>query len=54
MFAALRALLPGREGILFIRLDNVASRNAHARMGMREVTTFEHADVSYAARAYIG
>jgi hypothetical protein len=32
MFVALRALLPGREGILFIRLDNVASRNAHARM----------------------
>jgi RimJ/RimL family protein N-acetyltransferase len=54
MFAALRAQLFGREGILFIRLDNVASRNAHARMGMREVATFEHADVSYAALAYIG
>ena len=35
MYAAPRALRPGREGILFIRLDNVASRrpcaDGHAR-----------------------
>jgi predicted GNAT superfamily acetyltransferase len=42
MFAALRAALPGREGILFIRADNTASLRAHARMGMREVADFRH------------
>src|SRR3712207_5386728 len=40
MFAALRARLPGREGVLFIRRDNAASLRAHARMGMREVAEF--------------
>lgn len=54
MFATLRASLPGREGVLFIRTDNVASLRAHARMGMRQVATFEHDAVSYAAFAYIG
>ena len=37
MFAALRARLPRREGVLFIRRDNAASLRAHERMGMREV-----------------
>lgn len=36
MFAFLRARLPGREGILFIRRDNMASLRAHTRMGMHE------------------
>lgn len=54
MFAALRGLLPGREGILFIRTDNTASLRAHTRMGMRQVVTFEHAGVDYGAFAYIG
>jgi L-amino acid N-acyltransferase YncA len=42
MAAALRALLPGREGVLFIRSDNAASLRAHAKMGMRQVAAFEH------------
>src|SRR6185436_20024323 len=42
MFMALRAALPGREGILFIRTDNDASLRAHARMGMRKVATFAY------------
>jgi hypothetical protein len=36
MFAELRELLPGREGILFIRTDNVVSLRAHQKMGMRQ------------------
>jgi L-amino acid N-acyltransferase YncA len=54
MFAALRARLPGREGILFIRRDNTASLRAHARMGMREVATFTHQDAVFAVLSYVG
>jgi hypothetical protein len=32
----------------------MSRHDAHARMGMSEVATFEHADVNYAALAYIG
>jgi len=52
MFAALRALLPGREAILFIRTDNVASLSAHARMGMREVARYEHDGAAFVALAH--
>jgi hypothetical protein len=38
----LRALLPGREGVLFIRSDNAASLQAHAKMGMRQLAAFQH------------
>jgi hypothetical protein len=34
--------------------STMSRHDAHARMGMREVATFEHADVNYAALAYIG
>ncbi len=54
MFAALRVLLPGREGILFIRTGNEASLRAHARMGMRQVAGFEHDGVRFVAFAYLG
>ena len=54
MFAALRAELPGREGILFIRRDNESSLRAHARMGMREVATFAHGNTDFAVLSYIG
>ena len=40
MFAELQRLLPGREGILFIRRDNPASLRAHEKMGMHEVAGF--------------
>lgn len=54
MFAALRARLPGREGILFIRRDNPASLRAHARMGMTEVAEFVHDGAVHAVLSYIG
>jgi len=54
IFATLRAELPGREGILFIRTDNVASLRAHARMGMRRVAEFEHDGATLIVLAYVG
>ena len=54
MFDALRALLPGRQGILFIRRDNAASLNAHARMGMTEVAKFTLNGSVFAVLAYTG
>jgi predicted GNAT superfamily acetyltransferase len=54
MFAALRALLPGREGVLFIRSDNAASIRAHAKMGMRQVATFEHDGAAMLVLTYVG
>lgn len=40
MFEKLRRLLPGRDGILFIKASNEASLRAHRKMGMREVGQF--------------
>jgi predicted GNAT superfamily acetyltransferase len=54
MFKELRALEPGREGILFIRRDNEASLRAHARMGMREVAEFQFNGFDFAVFSYIG
>jgi L-amino acid N-acyltransferase YncA len=54
MFQTLRASLPGREGVLFIRRDNSGSLRAHARMGMREVAEFTHAGATFAVLAYTG
>ncbi|HEX3210633.1 MAG TPA: hypothetical protein VHQ91_14695, partial [Geminicoccaceae bacterium] len=54
MFAALRARLPGREGILFIRRDNPASLRAHAKLGMTEVAEFVHDGAVHAVLSYVG
>lgn len=54
MFNALRALLPGREGILFIRSDNTASLRAHAKMEMRQVAVFDHGGRTMLVLAYVG
>jgi L-amino acid N-acyltransferase YncA len=54
MFAALRTLLPGREGVLFIRSDNTASLRAHAKMGMRQVASFQHAGAEMLVLTYVG
>ena len=54
MFAALRAALPAREGVLFIRTDNAASLRAHARMGMRKVAAFSHDGADLHVLAYTG
>jgi L-amino acid N-acyltransferase YncA len=45
------ALLPGREGVAFIRRDNVASRSAHAKYGFLEVAEFFHQGVEYLVAA---
>lgn len=54
MFAELRRLEPGREGILFIRRDNPASLRAHEKMGMREVAGFVFSGIDHAVLSYVG
>ena len=54
MFEALRARLPGREGVLFIRRDNEASLKAHAKMGVREVAAFKYDGTDFAVLSYVG
>ncbi len=54
MAALLRARLPGREGVLFIRSDNAASLRAHAKIGMRQVASFEHAGATMLVLTYAG
>ena len=54
MFEALRARLPGREGVLFIRRDNEASLKAHAKMGIREVAGFKYDGNEFAVLSYVG
>ncbi|WP_123416893.1 GNAT family N-acetyltransferase [Pseudomonas brassicacearum] len=54
MFADLRRLEPGREGVLFIRKDNEPSLRAHLKMGMREVGFFSFNGFDYAVFSYIG
>ena len=40
--------LPGREAVLFIRRDNIASLTAHIRIGMSEVAKFRLGDTEFA------
>lgn len=54
MFSALRRLEPGREGVLFIRIDNEASLRAHRHMGMDEVARFTLDGADFAVFAYVG
>jgi L-amino acid N-acyltransferase YncA len=54
MFAELRRLQPGREGILFIRRDNADSLRAHEKMGMHEVASFRFRGVEHAVLSYFG
>jgi L-amino acid N-acyltransferase YncA len=54
LFSAQRSLLPGREGIAFIRRDNATSRAVHAKYGFREVAEFSHAGVEYLVVSYSG
>jgi hypothetical protein len=42
LIRSLRKRLPGREGITFIRKDNVRSLRAHAKIGGREVAEFAY------------
>lgn len=54
MFGSLKARLPGREGILFIRRDNEASLRAHTKMGIREAVEFQHDGIKFVALSYLG
>lgn len=54
MFAELRRLLPGREGILFIKASNEPSLRAHRKMGMREVGEFHFEGTQLVIFAYEG
>lgn len=54
MFAELRRLEPGREGVLFIRRDNEASLRAHLKMEMCEVAQFQFNGFDFAVLSYIG
>jgi predicted GNAT superfamily acetyltransferase len=53
MLAELQRLVPGREGILFIRRDNSVSLRAHAKMGMHEVAGFAFNGNDYVALSYV-
>lgn len=54
LFESLRARLPGREGILFIRSDNSASLRAHAKMGVVPRGTFRHNERDFVVLSYEG
>lgn len=54
MFAALRPKVAGKEGVLFIRNDNVASIKAHVSMGMKVVADFEFSGKRYSVFSFIG
>ena len=54
MFSELQRMVPAREGVLFIRRDNVASLRAHEKMGMREVASFVYGGSEFAVFPYLG
>jgi predicted GNAT superfamily acetyltransferase len=54
MFDELRRLMPGREGVLFIRRDNAPSLRAHIGMGMCEVAGFELGGAEFSVMAFTG
>jgi L-amino acid N-acyltransferase YncA len=47
LFAELRARLPGRECVTFVRRDNAASLRVHQKMGMKDVASFMHNGASH-------
>jgi L-amino acid N-acyltransferase YncA len=52
MFEELKARLPGRPAMTFIRADNTPSLKAHRKMGMRELGPFMSEGVPHVAFAY--
>ena len=54
LMSALGVRLPGRQGITFIRRDNVRSMRAHAKIGMRQVAEFIHDDAAIVVVVYPG
>jgi|GEM_PF-4566596 len=54
MLKMTRPKVAGKEGVLFIRNDNVASIKAHMSMGMKVVAEFEFSGNSYSVFSFIG
>src|ERR1044071_8711724 len=54
MFEDLRARLPGRPAMTFIRADNAPSLRAHKKMGMRELGIFTTEALLHVALTYAG
>ena len=54
LFEALKARLPGREGILFIRADNAPSLRAHEKLGVTPCGRFTHNGIPYVVLSYVG
>ncbi|HUK09915.1 MAG TPA: GNAT family N-acetyltransferase [Stellaceae bacterium] len=54
LFTELKRLLPGREGILFIRADNTASLRAHKKMGVTRRGEFIHQGFPIVVFSYFG
>lgn len=54
LFAEVKRLLPGREGILFIRCDNPASMRAHIKLGMIQKARFQWNDQAHVVLSYQG
>jgi L-amino acid N-acyltransferase YncA len=54
MFEALRARLPRRPAMTFIRADNAPSLHAHRKMGMQELGPFSCDGVPHVAFSYTG
>jgi len=52
LFAELRERLPGRECVAFVRRDNAASLQAHLKMGMKDVASFQHDGAAHAVLAF--
>lgn len=54
LFAFLKQLQAGREGVLFIRDDNTASLQAHQKMGMQAVSHFDFNQANHIVLSYMG
>jgi predicted GNAT family acetyltransferase len=54
LFLELKRLLPGREGILFIRADNTASLRAHEKLGVIQHGEFMHQGFRFLVFSYLG
>jgi len=53
LLAAVKAILPGREGVLFIRADNAASLHVHRdKLGMTVRARFRFADADHVVLSY--
>jgi ribosomal protein S18 acetylase RimI-like enzyme len=52
LFKVLQTHMAGRPAMTFVRADNIASLQAHRKMGMSELGAFISEDVSYIALSY--